>query len=159
MTKMLVAGNTVAVIGYSYVRGGTELGLFNIDEAGQLSYRATYHLRSSDYYSLRNYASRLIGSQLILYAPFAVNLWHIDLAARLPAMRCWHPAAKPADFKRIADATRIYRTDQALNPQEGITLHSIVRCDFAQPELDCRSSAVLGPAGRFMSPAGRCMGG
>jgi len=37
MTKMLVAGNTVAVIGYSYVRGGTELGLFNIDEAGQLS--------------------------------------------------------------------------------------------------------------------------
>lgn len=155
--EMLVAGNTVAVIGYSYARGGTELGLFNIDDAGQLSYRATYHLRSSDYYSSRNYASRLIGSQLILYAPIPLNLWHTDLAARLPAMRRWQSAATPADFRRIADATRIYRTDEALNPQEGITLHTIVRCDLAQPELDCRSSAVLGPAGRVFYVSSRAV--
>jgi hypothetical protein len=42
---------------YSYERGGTELGLFDIDQYGKLGYRATYHLRSNDYYSSRNYAS------------------------------------------------------------------------------------------------------
>ena len=56
--EMLVSDDTVVVIGYSYQRGGTEVGLFNIDGAGNLSYRSTYHLRSNDYYSSRNYASR-----------------------------------------------------------------------------------------------------
>ncbi|WP_397410435.1 beta-propeller domain-containing protein [Polaromonas sp.] len=155
--EMMVSGNTVAVIGYSYARGGTELGLFNIDDAGKLSYRATWHLRSSDYYSSRNYASRLIGSDLILYTPIPLNAWHADPAARLPAMRRWQPGAAPADFKRIADATRVYRTDEPLNPQEGITLHTIVRCDLARPELDCRSSAVLGPAGRVFYVSARAV--
>src|ERR1051326_2284088 len=59
--EMLVSEDTVVVIGYSYERGGTEVGLFNIDRSGNLSYRSTYHLRSNDYYSSRNYASRLIG--------------------------------------------------------------------------------------------------
>lgn len=155
--EMMVSGNTVAVIGYSYARGGTELGLFNIDEAGQLSYRATWHVRSSDYYSSRNYASRLIGSELILYTPIPLNVWQADPAARLPAMRRWQPGVTPADFKRIADATHIYRTDEPLNPQEGITLHTIVRCDLARPELDCRSSAVLGPAGRVFYVSSRAV--
>ncbi len=59
--EMLVSDDTIAVIGYSYQRGGTEVGLFQIDPAGKLSYRSTYHLRSNDYYSSRNYASRLVG--------------------------------------------------------------------------------------------------
>src|SRR5438445_9891662 len=63
--EMLVSDDTIAVIGYSYQRGGTEVGLFNIDRAGQITYRSTHHLRSNDYYSSRNYASRLIGSKLI----------------------------------------------------------------------------------------------
>jgi len=33
--EMLVSADTVAVIGYSYERGGTEVGLFNIDSRGQ----------------------------------------------------------------------------------------------------------------------------
>lgn len=45
--EMLVSEDTVAVIGYSYERGGTEVGLFRIDRAGNLAYRSTYHLRSN----------------------------------------------------------------------------------------------------------------
>ena len=33
--EMLVSGNTVVVIGYSYQRGGTEVGLFDITSEGQ----------------------------------------------------------------------------------------------------------------------------
>src|SRR6185436_7476082 len=43
--EMLISGNTIVVIGYSYQRGGTEIGLFDITSEGRLSYRSTYHLR------------------------------------------------------------------------------------------------------------------
>ena len=35
--EMLISDNTVVVIGYSYNRGGTEVGLFDISNDGQLS--------------------------------------------------------------------------------------------------------------------------
>ncbi|MDP3613215.1 MAG: beta-propeller domain-containing protein, partial [Rubrivivax sp.] len=63
--ELLVSGRTVVVVGYSYARGGTEIGLFELGDDGSLDYRATHHLRSFDYYSARNYASRLVGRQLI----------------------------------------------------------------------------------------------
>lgn len=37
--EMLVSGNTIVVIGYSYERGGTEVGLFGVDDDGHLSYQ------------------------------------------------------------------------------------------------------------------------
>ena len=46
--EMLVSENSIVVIGYSYERGGTEIGLFQIDDSGKLDYRSTYHLRSND---------------------------------------------------------------------------------------------------------------
>ena len=55
--EMLISGNTIVVIGYSYARGGTEIGLFDITRDGGLRYKATYHLRSNDYYSSRNYGA------------------------------------------------------------------------------------------------------
>ncbi len=88
--EMLVSGDTVVVIGYSYERGGTEVGLFNINDAGHLSYRSTYHLRSNDYYSSRNYASRLIGNKLIFYAPQYLYPGVEDPFGSFPAVRRWH---------------------------------------------------------------------
>src|SRR5260370_39956305 len=52
--EMLVSADTIAVIGYSYERAGTEVGPFKIDPAGKLSYQSTYHWRSNDDYSSRN---------------------------------------------------------------------------------------------------------
>jgi uncharacterized secreted protein with C-terminal beta-propeller domain len=40
--EMLVYGDTVVVIGYSYRSEATEIGLFNVDAQGQLNYRSTY---------------------------------------------------------------------------------------------------------------------
>ena len=47
--EMLISGETIVVIGYSYQRGGTEIGVFDLGSDGRLGYRATYHLRSNDY--------------------------------------------------------------------------------------------------------------
>jgi hypothetical protein len=152
--EMLMWGNTIAVIGYSYARGGTEIGLFEISKSGQLAYKSTWHLRSNDYYSSRNYASRLIGSKLVFYTPLYLNPWGGLPAGSFPALRKWRAGATPAEFKRIAPATRIYRAAEELDPNRGVALHSVSVCDLAKAEMSCESTAVLGQPGRvfYVSP-------
>ncbi|MDT4897257.1 MAG: hypothetical protein QOH25_2334 [Acidobacteriota bacterium] len=152
--EMLVSDDTVAVIGYSYDRGGTEIGLFNIDAAGHLRYRSTYHLRSNDYYSSRNYASRLIGSKLIFYTPLYLSPGDAEPFENFPALRKWHKGAKEDEFHRIVAATRVYRPEHRLSATNGLALHTVTVCDLARSELACEATAVLGAPGRvfYVSP-------
>lgn len=146
--ELLVSGSTVVVIGYSYARGGTEIGLFELGRDGGLAYRATHHLRSFDYYSSRNYASRLIGRKLVFYTPTLLHPLGRNPWDMLPAMRRWHPDSTPADFARILPATRIYRTDDDFDPRDVLALHTVTSCDLGSADMPCESTAVLGPAGR-----------
>src|SRR6266550_7390941 len=152
--EMLVSDDTIAVIGYSYQRGGTEVGLFQIDDAGKLSYRSTYHLRSNDYYSSRNYASRLIGSKLIFYTPLYLNPGAEDPFQSFPAVRRWHKGAKNDEFRRIVSATNVYRPEHDLQADYGLAMHTVTVCDLANGGFDCKATAVLGPPGRvfYVSP-------
>jgi hypothetical protein len=146
--ELLVSGSTAVVIGYSYARGGTEIGLFDLGRDGALAYRATYHLRSYDYYSSRNYASRLTGQRLVFYTPTILQPWTQRPWDSMPALRRWHRDATPAEFERLLPATRIYRTDDEFDPNETLALHTVTSCDLGAQPLRCESSAVLGPAGR-----------
>ena len=152
--EMLVSGDTVVVIGYSYDRGGTEVGLFNINDRGGLSYRSTYHLRSNDYYSSRNYASRLVGNKLIFYAPHYLYPGMEDPFGSFPAVRRWHRGAKADEFRRIVPATSVYRTEAEFELDYGMALHTVTVCDLANGGFDCNATSVLGPAGRvfYVSP-------
>ncbi len=152
--EMLVSGNTIVVIGYSYQRGGTEVGLFNIDPAGQISYRSSYHLRSNDYYSSRNYASRLIGSKLIFYSPLYLSPYMEDPYASFPAVRRWHKGATPQEFRRIVSATQVYRPEGQLDADYGLALHTVTVCDLANGGFDCKATAVVAPPGHvfYVSP-------
>lgn len=153
--EMLVSGDTIVVIGYSYGRGGTELVLFDLSQDGRIAYRATYHLRSNDYYSSRNYASRLIGDKLVFYSPLSLSYDDDDLDATLPGLRPWRKDL-PADakFTRILPAERIYRAPRDLDVDQGIALHTVTVCDLAKRELDCRATAVLGALGQVFYVAG-----
>jgi hypothetical protein len=147
--EMLISGDTVVVIGYSYERGGTEVGLFDIDRGGQLRYRSTYHLRSNDYYSSRNYSSRLIGSKLIFYTPLYFSPEAEDPFAAFPAIRKWRKGAKNSEFQRIVPATRVYRTEQQRASMSYATaLHTVTVCDLARSEMACEGTAVVGSPGR-----------
>jgi hypothetical protein len=147
--ELLIHGRTVVVIGYSYARGGTEIGLFDLDDDGSLAYRATHHLKSHDYYSSRNYASRLVGSRLVFYTPSRLNAWALQPEQFLPQWRRWQ-ATTPDNWQRILPATRIYRSDDELDPLSGgATLHTVTSCDLARgAQMRCESSAVLAPPGR-----------
>jgi hypothetical protein len=151
--EMLISDDTVVVIGYSYGRGGTEVNLFDIDAAGSLDYRSTYHLRSNDYYSSRNYASRLIGSKLIFYTPQFLG-FHGEPMDRFPAVRRWHKGAKENEFRAIVEPTRVYRAEKPVETTYGLALHTVTVCDLAGGGFSCSATAVLGAAGRvfYVSP-------
>lgn len=147
--ELLIHERTVVVVGYSYARGGTEIGLFELGDDGSLAYRATHHLKSHDYYSSRNYASRLIGSRLVFYTPSHLNAWSLQPEQFMPQWRRWN-AATPDNWQRILPATRIYRSSDDIDPLNGgVALHTVTSCDLARPaEMRCESSAVLAPPGR-----------
>ena len=152
--ELLVSEDKVVVIGFSYQRGGTEIGVFRIDPAGVLRHLATYDLRSNDYYSSRNYASRLIGNKLIFYSPLYSNLDTARLLDNLPAMRRWKEGDGDGDFERIVTPRRIYRPPTPLDPSVSVAFHTVTTCDLARVELSCQATVVIGPPGRvfYVSP-------
>lgn len=152
--ELLVSGDAVVVIGFSYERGGTEVGLFRIDAQGRLEHRSTYHLRSNDYYSSRNYASRLVQGKLVFYTPLYLQLSEEDPFAGFPAVRRWHPGAQDDEFHRLLPATRVYQAGRELDADGGLALHTVTVCDLQSEEMACEGTAVLGPPGRvfYVSP-------
>ncbi|HPU51115.1 MAG TPA: beta-propeller domain-containing protein [Burkholderiaceae bacterium] len=146
--ELLISGTTVVVVGYSYARGGTEIGLFELGADGTLAHRATYHLRSFDYYSSRNYASRLIGRKLIFYSPTLLQPYGAHPMQMLPGTRRWQGSDAASPFQRILPATRIYRSDDDFDPGQPLALHTVTICDLEGASMRCESTAVLGPAGR-----------
>jgi hypothetical protein len=150
--EMLIEGDTIVVIGFSYGAGATEIGLFDIDSAGGLRYRNTYYLRSNDYYSSRNYASRLIGKTLIFYMPYMLvqARWdngepHFD--ASLPAFR--HHGKD--DWQQIITSSQIYRPIQ---PTDWPVLHTVVTCDLSRATPGCTAQSVIGPYSRSFYVSG-----
>jgi hypothetical protein len=154
--EMLISGDRVVVIGYSYERGGTEVSRFKIGRTGDLSYEDTHHLRSDDYYSSRNYASRMIGSKLIFYTPLYFDEYRYDES--LPAVRRWS-SANNGRFERTAPATRIYMAEPVRRSMNAdiSTLHSVTVCDLATANMNCRSTAVLGSESRNFYVSGNAV--
>lgn len=148
--EMLISGDWVVVVGYSYARGGTEINRFRLSPEGRLSFVDAYHLRSNDYYSAENYASRLIGNRLIFYTPLFLRLNNEDASASLPGIKKWNGNAADRNFRPIIRPNRIYVSRAMLANPDGVinTLHSVTTCDLTAPELECAATGVLGPASR-----------
>jgi len=129
--EMLVDGSQVVVIGYSYTIGATELGIFELSDDGCIAHRETYFLRSHDYYSTRNYASRLVDGELVFYMPH-----YLGYSNDMPAFR-----ANEEDWRDIIESEEIHRPSA---DSEQSTLHTIVRCDLRAPRLGCRADGIVG---------------
>ncbi|MDQ0462375.1 hypothetical protein QO010_000123 [Caulobacter ginsengisoli] len=147
--EMLVSDDLVVVIGYSYARSGTEINRFRIDDAGGLTFLDAYQLKSNDYYSDRNYASRLIGRKLVFYTPLWLG-WSKDPMEVMPALRRWSGQTGNSGFKRIAGGRQIYiprdlRDDTSAQIE---VLHSVTTCDVTTPVMDCKAIGVLGSSSR-----------
>jgi hypothetical protein len=155
--EMLISGDRIVVVGYSYARGGTEINRFRIDPAGRLRFEDAWHLKSNDYYSSRNYASRLIGNKLIFYTPLNLD-WDKDPLEALPGVRRWRGDGRAA-FRRIAPARQVYVAPVMRDSRDANvdTLHSVTSCDLAAAELACSAVAVLGPWSRTFYVSGQAV--
>ncbi|MEZ4405594.1 MAG: beta-propeller domain-containing protein [Polyangiales bacterium] len=138
--EMLVDGDTIVVIGYSYAAHATEVGLFDIDAEGAIRWRDTLFVRSSDYYSARNYASRLVGHHLVMYTPVPLRMTGDEL--NLPALR----RRPDAEWETVMNYDQLYRPVQPVgwNP----VIHTVLSCDLSQRQFACRAVGVVGPDGR-----------
>ncbi|HRH19532.1 MAG TPA: beta-propeller domain-containing protein, partial [Brevundimonas sp.] len=105
--EMLVSGDWVVVIGYSYARGGTEVNRFRLGRDGQFTFVDSHHLRSADYYSAENYASRLVGDQLIFYTPLGFT-HDDDPLSDLPALSRWSAGQDEPTWQRITTGRQVY---------------------------------------------------
>ncbi len=149
--EMLISGDRVIVVGYSYSRGGTEINRFRLDAEGRLRFEDAWHLKSNDYYSSRNYASRLIGNRLVFYTPLDLD-WDDNPFEVLPGVRRWQggEGAAKRQFRRIASARQVFIAPVMRNSKDAVvnTLHSVTTCDLTAADLGCSATAVLGPESR-----------
>ena len=150
--EMLVSGDLIVVVGYSYERGGTEINRFRMSPDGSLRFQDAWQLRSNDYFSSRNYASRLIGNRLIFYTPLYLET-EGDPLDNLPGLRRWGARDRDRPFRRIAQPSQIFivpdmRRVTGSSEIEIDTLHTVTTCDLAAAELDCSAVGVIGPAAR-----------
>ncbi len=72
--EMLVFGDRVLITGYSYrQRRHRIVGVPARHGDGRLRREGVFYMSSNDYYSSSNYATRLIGDNLVIYTPFDVS--------------------------------------------------------------------------------------
>lgn len=152
--EMLVVGDRVVVIGYDYGwdmgGGGTQVVRFRLSSEGRLGFEDAYELKSFDYYSSENFASRLIGQTLILYAPLPLDQGRgaVDPNLAMPGMRAWRPGA-PSPFTPIARPTDIHIAPQVrADPTQADTLHTVSRCDLGATPMRCDASGVIAAQSR-----------
>ncbi|WP_426735003.1 beta-propeller domain-containing protein [Myxococcus faecalis] len=140
--EMLVYGRRIVVVGYSASVNATEIGLFRLDDAGGLSHQATHFISSSDYYSSRNYTSRLVGGTLVFYLPYHPLSGG---TVSLPSTRAWVRGNETTAWRPILSRLEVFKPVQTtLQPM----LHTVVRCDLDAAEFTCTASALMAPVSR-----------
>ena len=135
--EMLVHQDSVLVIGYSYRERATEVVAFSVGDDGSLARKGRFFLRSDDYFSSRNYASRLIGDELIFYMPYN---YRTDGTTPKPAIK--HTLGDEGWSPILADGEIIHADE----PNEWYVLHSVIRCNLVHST--CTATGILGFAGR-----------
>jgi hypothetical protein len=149
--EMLVFGDRVLITGYSYRHSATELSVFRLDTAtGHLARQGVFYMSSNDYYSSSNYATRLIGDNLVIYTPFRVADM-TQATFKWPVVRRWRSDdERQVDIDRrsrpLFGAAEIYRP---VRPVENPSVHTVSVCPLgtagSERDLECRTTAFIGP--------------
>lgn len=150
--EILVHENRILATSYSYEHNATEFSVFSLSPQGRFTREGSYFISSNDYYDGDNYATRLVDGALVIYTPLALGDVDDD-QPRWPLVRRWlregEDGEELTNGRPLFDARDIYRPIQStLQP----TIHTISVCPLGTPnagdELECRSTAIVGPAPR-----------
>jgi hypothetical protein len=152
--EILVQDDRIIVTAYDYDEDATELSVFSLDQkTGKISPDGVFLISSDDYYSGSNYASRIIGDTLVLYAPYAIDPDEVDIVEdgwNKPFVRRWLPPEERSEEqqrgKPLFDARDIYRP---VLPTASPTIHTISTCPLGGyregRDLACETIGFVGP--------------
>lgn len=146
--EMLVLGDRILVTAYNYHERATEITVLRI-AGGKFSREGRFLIGSDDYYSTDNYATRLVGDNLVFYAPFS-----LDGVGRGGFV--W-PRVRRADRDGPADEGEVLlRATDVYAPLGEVAwpvLHTVSVCPL-EGRFACRTRAVVGPPVReiYVSP-------
>lgn len=145
--EMLVLGDRILVTAYNYRERASEITVFRIDPAGRFSREGRFLLSSDDYYSTENYATRLVGDQLVFYAPFALG---DGGPLRWPRLRRADGDGEADEGEALIGPTDVYAP---AGEAEWPVVHTVSVCPLKR-EMDCRTTAFVGPPMRefYVSP-------
>lgn len=147
--EMLVQDDHVLVAAYSYEDSATELSVFRLDQAsGKIARIGVFLISSDDYYSARNYATRIVGDKLVLYSP--IDAEDLRDRANRPVIRRWLPekerAAAQAEGKPLLAAEEIWKPVLRTGSPR---VHTLSVCPLGGigtgAMLECRATALVAP--------------
>ncbi len=145
--EMVVNRDLIAVLGYSYTRDASEITVFRLSN-GAFDLVDKFFISSEDYYEEDNYATRLIGDNLVLYTP--IDLYWAARNGSLPERPVIRRAAdykadgepKDRSGRPLVSAIDIYKPVQTtLRP----VLHAVTVCRLGDRNPStCRTRGVIG---------------
>ncbi len=153
--ELVVEGSRIVVTGYAYGAGASELAIFRLGEGGRLAREAVFQIKSEDYFDRNNYASRLIGDELILYTPIALSDRNDGGAFNWPTLR-----RLPAEGGEAqGEGARLLRPEQLYRPLSTLSepvIHLVTRCRLGEPgsDLGCSSQGFVASRSRQFYVAG-----
>ncbi len=142
--ELLVTGDTALVVGYSYDTGGSELLRFHLDSTGHWHRKDAWVLRSNDYYSSRNYTSRLVGQRLVMYTQAELRLDRDGVV--LPEIARWDGGR--LDRRHWTDVMSATDVQRPVQPTTHPLLHVVIQCDLRSTPLQCDAQGIVGPSSR-----------
>lgn len=140
--ELLVDGDIALVLGYSYRHEATEVNRFRLEPGGAIRYLDSFYLRSSDYFSADNYATRLVNGRFVMYVP--IELSELDdgrFERSLPAVRLGRGGA----FQSVLDFHSVFAAD---GDRAASTLHAVLTCDVHAARVGCSAHGVMASSSR-----------
>ena len=148
--EMLVFGDRILVTAYNYHEGASEITVIRMDRRGRLTREGRFLLSSSDYYSTENYATRIVGDNLVFYAPQPLDAAGPDGRFAWPRLRRAERDGEADAGEALIGPTDVYAPPGRLD--HGV-LHTLSVCPL-RGAMDCRTTAFIGPPMRelYVSP-------
>ena len=148
--EMLVSGERIMVTAYNYREHASEITVIRMAPDGQLTREGRFLLSSNDYYSTDNYATRIVGDNLVFYAPQSLDNRGANGRYAWPRLRRADGDGEAGAGEELIGPTDVIApVGEVADP----VLHTLSICPL-RGEMDCRTTAFVGPAMRelYVSP-------
>lgn len=140
-------GRVVAVLDHGEPPRRAILRTFTIGDRGQLTPRDTLVLSGTPPTGRKNMALRLVGSRMVMYTAWAVPTSSNDvlpyLAAVVPSDHEGFP--RDEEWQDAVRPARVFHPVEMVDTLAVNTIHGLVVCDLATPQLDCATTTLLAP--------------